>query len=83
MQDITKHFDLLLNKRLKDIIEAALPSDLGPGENVVMAAVDDDGAEIVASYKMRDDNYAVELQGAVRHDWTKGTAAGARLLIRW
>lgn len=80
MQDI----DIFSHSQLKKTLENALPTDLKPGENVIVAAVDDDGVEVVASYRLTRDSVHVELQAAVRHEFVGGdTSAAGRVLVRW
>lgn len=63
--------DVFSQKSLKAALDASLPSDLKPGENVIVAAVDDDGVEVVASYRVNRNDLAVELQAAARQDWRR------------
>lgn len=75
--------DVFSQKNLKAALDAALPVDLKPGENVVVAAVDEDGFEVVAAYRLTRDGVHVEVQGAVRHEFTGGASGAGRVLVRW
>lgn len=66
--------------RLAEIVASVLPSDAKPGEKVVVGTIDDHGAQVVASFKLRD---AWELQAAARHDWNGDNTVGAKVLLRW
>lgn len=66
--------------QLEKIIADTLPADAKPGEKVVIGTVDQDGAQVVASFKFKAH---WEIQAAARHDWTGENAAGGKVLIRW
>jgi hypothetical protein len=70
---------------LSKVVRETLPVDGKPGEKVVVGTVDQDGAQVVASFKNMPthDGFAWELQAAARHDWTGANSVGAAVLLRW
>ena len=66
---------------LQKIVLDTLPTDGQPNEKVVVGTVDHLGAQVVASFKFREDRW--ELQAAARHDWTGEDSVGAKVLLRW
>ncbi len=66
---------------LKKVIDTTLPSDGKPNEKVVVGTVDQHGAQVVASFKFKENKW--ELQGAARHDWNGDNSVGAKVLLRW
>jgi hypothetical protein len=67
--------------QLKKSVEKILPTDPGLGEKVVVGTIDNTGAQIVASFKFKDDKW--ELQAAARHEWGGDTTVGAKVILRW
>jgi hypothetical protein len=65
---------------LQKVVSETLPTDGKPGEKVVVGTVDQHGAQVVASFKMKD---KWELQAAARHDWDGNNSVGAKVLLRW
>jgi hypothetical protein len=65
---------------LEKLVAESLPADAKPGEKVVIGTIDQDGAQVVASFKLKE---RWELQAAARHDWTGDTAVTAKVLLRW
>jgi hypothetical protein len=65
---------------LDKVISETLPADAKPGEKIVVGTVDEHGAQVVASFKMRE---KWELQAAARHDWDGTNSVGAKVLLRW
>lgn len=65
---------------LDKVISENLPVDGKPGEKVVVGTVDQTGAQVVASFKMKD---RWELQAAARHDWDGQNSVGGKVLLRW
>ncbi len=74
-------------EQLQALVRHTLPADAQPNEKVVIATVDQDGAQIIASFKNRAGpvgGLQWELQAAARHDWTTAdTIVGGRVLLRW
>ena len=66
---------------LQKIVLDTLPTDGQPNEKVVVGTIDQHGAQVVASFKFREDRW--ELQAAARHDWTGEDSVGAKVLLRW
>jgi hypothetical protein len=66
--------------RLTEIVSSVLPADAKPGDKVVVGTVDEHGAQVVASFKLRD---RWELQAAARHEWDGTNSVGAKVLLRW
>lgn len=64
-----------LDRLVKD-----LPSDIAPGEKVIVGTVDEKGAKVSARLAF-DGNW--QLEAAIRHDWTGDTAAGVKVIKRW
>jgi hypothetical protein len=65
---------------LAKIVSETLPADAAPGTKVVVGTVDEHGAQVVASFKLKD-NW--ELQAAARHEWDGSNSVGAKVLLRW
>lgn len=68
------------DEQLQRVIAEALPADAKPGEKVVIGTVDQHGAQVVASFKMKD---GWEMQAAARHEWGGENVVGAKVLLRW
>lgn len=65
---------------LEKAVADALPADARPGEHVIVGSVDQHGAQIVASFKLKE---RWELQGVAHHDWNGDNQVGAKVLLRW
>lgn len=65
---------------LKKVIDNTLPADGKTGEKVVVGTVDQNGAQVVASFKFKE---KWELQAAARHEWAGDNSVGAKVLLRW
>jgi hypothetical protein len=72
--------EIFSQARLTEIVSSVLPADAKPGEKVVVGTVDEHGAQVVASFKLRDH---WELQAAARHDWDGTDSVGGKVLLRW
>lgn len=70
-------------EQLDKIVTETLPADAGPGTKVVVGAIDQHGAQVVASFKSSLDGTGWELQAAARHDWNGDNSVGAKVLLRW
>lgn len=68
------------NEQLDRIIKDTLPADGKAGEKVVVGAVDQNGVQVVASFKNIN---GWELQAAAKHDWNGDNVVGAKVLLRW
>lgn len=66
---------------LSKVVAETLPNDGKPNEKVVVGTVDKDGAQVVASFKFKEDRW--ELQAAGRHNWNGDNSVGAKVLLRW
>lgn len=65
---------------LDKIIADTLPVDAKPGDKVVVGTIDQHGAQVVASFKLKD---KWELQAAAQHQWNGDNTVGAKVLLRW
>ena len=65
---------------LSKIVQSTLPADPREGEKVIVGTLDQDGAQVVASFKFKKQ---WEFQAAARHDWTGDSSVGAKVLLRW
>lgn len=65
---------------LAKAVESVMPADAKAGEKVVVGTVDQDGAQVVASFKLKE---KWELQAVARHDWGGDNKVGAKVLLRW
>lgn len=65
---------------LAKVVSETLPADAKPGDKVVVGTVDQNGAQVVASFKLKD---KWELQAAARHEWNGDNSVGAKVLLRW
>lgn len=72
--------NILSPEALQRVIVETLPPDGRPNEKVVVGTVDQHGAQVVASFKMKE---RWELQAAARHDWSGENTLGAKVLLRW
>jgi hypothetical protein len=79
-QDRLEEAMIFSQEQLAKIVAESLPSDARPGEKVVIGTVDQHGAQVVASFKLKDH---WELQAAARHEWSGENEVGARVLLRW
>lgn len=70
---------------LTKVIAESLPADAKPGEKVVVGTIDQNGVQVVASFKNNVQGQGLnwELQAAARHDWTGDNTVGAKVLLRW
>lgn len=69
-------------EQLNQIVQDTLPTDVTPGEKVLVGAVDQHGVKVVAAFTWKGDlNW--ELQAAVQHDWDGDTKAGGKVILRW
>jgi hypothetical protein len=68
--------------RLQQVVRETLPQDDDPRAHVVVGTIDQDGAQVVASFK-RNSTSIWELQVAARHEWTGATSVGGKVLLRW
>ena len=66
--------------QLAAIVEKTLPHETSAGGGVLVAAVDTDGAKIVAQFE-KGEHWT--FQGAVKYDWSGETTVGAKVLVRW
>lgn len=66
---------------LTKVVTETLPNDGKPNEKAVVGTVDQHGAQVVASFKFKEDRW--ELQAAARHDWNGDNSVGAKVLLRW
>lgn len=69
--------------QLAKLVNDTMPKDAQPGEHITVLTVDQTGAQIAASFKLKADKVTWDLQAAARHDWTGDNAIGARILLRW
>lgn len=65
---------------LEKAVASVLPTDAPVGAKVVVGTIDQDGAQVVASFKLKD---KWELQAAARHDWGGKNSVGAKVLLQW
>lgn len=72
--------NILSPEALQRVIVETLPPDGRPNEKIVVGTVDQHGAQVVASFKMKE---RWELQAAARHDWSGENTLGAKVLLRW
>jgi hypothetical protein len=70
---------------LSKVVSDTLPADARPGEKIVVGTVDQNGAQVVASFKnnVQGSGLNWELQAAARHDWNGDNSVGAKVLLRW
>lgn len=72
---------------LDRVIAETLPSDGKPNEKVVVGTVDQNGVQVVASFKNNPaplgGGFNWELQAAAQHKWTGENAVGGKVLLRW
>lgn len=66
-------------EKMQAMVEA-LPPDIKPGDKVVMATLDDRGAQVLV--RARFDN-GLEIQAAARREHNGDIGAGASLVYRW
>lgn len=67
--------------QLAKVIQDTLPADAPTGKNVIVGTVDQHGAQVVASFTMKE---KWELQAAARHDWDTGAnSVGGRVAVKW
>lgn len=69
--------------QLDKIVAETLPADAQPGEKVIVGTVDKTGAQVVAAFKMRRDDFTWELQGIARHDWDGNNSGQGKVILRW
>jgi hypothetical protein len=76
---------LFTPERLAQIVRETIPStdDMTGCTNVVVASVDQNGAQVVASFRRNNPSWGWELQAAVHHDWTGETATAGRVILKW
>lgn len=68
------------NEQLAKVVAESLPKDAQKNEKIVIGTIDQDGVQVVASFKLKE---KWELQAAVRHNWDNTDAVGAKVLLRW
>ena len=71
--------------QLKRIVSETLPQAVGPAHhNAVVVAVDQAGAQVVASFtRPAWEGATWAVQAAVAHQWTGDTTAAARVVLSW
>lgn len=75
---------ILGSAELRRLIDETLPADAAPGEKIVVGMVNQQGAQIVASFKKTGSHQeSWEVQAAARHDWNGDNSVGAKVLLRW
>jgi hypothetical protein len=67
-------------EQLEQIIQRTLPATPANHSHAVVATVDQNGAQVVASFK-RTSHW--ELQAAAQHEWSGDDSVGARVLLSW
>lgn len=66
--------------QLDQILKDTLPADAKPGENVIVTAIDQNGAKVAANFKLREH---WELRAAAEHEWSGDNRVGAKVVMRW
>lgn len=69
--------------QLTKLVNDTMPKDAQPGDHITVLTVDQAGAQIAASFKLKADKVTWDLQAAARHDWTGENSVGAKILLRW
>lgn len=77
---VNRTLTIFSEEQLARLVAETLPPDAKPGEKIVVATVDQQGAKIVAAFKLQDH---WELQGAARADWTGDVSAGVKIIGRF
>jgi phosphorylcholine metabolism protein LicD len=72
--------DKFSENQLDRLVADILPIDAKPNEKIVVGLITDEGAQIIASFKFKN-NW--EIQAAAKHDWTGNNSVGAKILLRW
>lgn len=55
--------------------------DPAKGKRAVVGTVDQGGAQVVASFKFRNDRWTLE--AAARREWTGERTIGAKVMLQW
>lgn len=65
--------------------ELIIPAAEATTTRVVVGTVDEDGAQVVASFKKRPapGGFSWELQAAARHEWTGDNGIGGKVILQW
>lgn len=66
--------------QLQRIVDETLPADAKLGEKVVVGTIDQNGVQVMASFKLKQH---WELQAVARHEWSGNDVVGAKVLLRW
>lgn len=72
--------NMFSQEALSKIVAETMPTDAKPGEKVVIGTVNQDGVQVVASFKLKE---KWELQAVAQHKWSGENNVGAKVLLRW
>lgn len=67
----------------KLVADTVVPQTDPAHTHVVVGTVDQQGAQVVASFKKSGSGAGWELQAAARHDWSGDNSVGGRVILKW
>jgi hypothetical protein len=73
--------DIFSPAQLAKVVADTLPPDGSAKNRVVVGTVDQNGAQVVASFKWRDGKW--QLRGAAHHDWNGDNTVGVGGSFTW
>ncbi len=71
---------------LAALVQEVLPPTAKGGEKVVVGTIDNNGAQVVASFTFKAGWWKAgrwEVQAAAQHRWSGDDSVGTKILLRW